>query len=368
MTHDDDVWEAIAARLPGLRRPARARGADRREVADRLNAIEREVARDPSAAFTWDERAGAQLTASGRTFQAGHFSTPSIGELESRARQRPASGAVSFSVLLGTHIHTDIGALQAMAGPQSLFQVASQFNCLEAPGPSLAAITDYVYDSTQGPRAAVSAFPGAFLRHYAAPAADGSRFTQTRGRQIDLLNAVADGAIAEVLNGYLRAGGISNPPAFESAVVERFDEIRIGVQDGIEVVYGRNWGGPVEAPAPAIAQVFTSTMALGMYSGGETQEFDATCRQLLRAAYLGTLLAAFDLGRQTVVLTQIGGGAFGNPPRTIWDAMLWAIDRASAMAPFDVTVVLNARIVDASIRHEEVLAATHARRGGVVNT
>ena len=30
---------------------------------------------------------------------------------------------------------TDIGSLQATAGPGMLFQVASQFNCLEAPGP-----------------------------------------------------------------------------------------------------------------------------------------------------------------------------------------------------------------------------------------
>jgi len=37
----------------------------------------------------------------------------------------------------------DIGALQATSGDGTLFQVASQFNCLEATGPHVSRVADY---------------------------------------------------------------------------------------------------------------------------------------------------------------------------------------------------------------------------------
>ena len=51
---------------------------------------------------------------------------------------------------------TDIGALQASAPPGSLFQVASQFNCLESPGAYVTPVAAYLGDPTQGPRASIS--------------------------------------------------------------------------------------------------------------------------------------------------------------------------------------------------------------------
>jgi AhpD family alkylhydroperoxidase len=92
-------------------------------------------------------------------------------------------------VLDGASPATDIGALQATAPAGSLFQVASQFNCLEAPYATVTDIADYFHDSTQGPRASISAFPGTFVRHYAAPGRAGTRFVQTtNGRQLNLLD------------------------------------------------------------------------------------------------------------------------------------------------------------------------------------
>ena len=85
---------------------------------------------------------------------------------------------VRFFVLDGASPVTDIGALQATAPAGSLFQVASQFNCLEAPDARITRVADYIHDPTQGPRASISAFPGTFIRHYAAPTAEGARFVQ----------------------------------------------------------------------------------------------------------------------------------------------------------------------------------------------
>jgi hypothetical protein len=349
----DRAWEALRKCLPGLRKPASAETRSRAEVGAWLTRVEADVNRNVGAAFTLDDRGVASLKAGGRSYRAGRFATPTIGELEARIRQRGKAGALSFSVVTGEHPLTDIGALQATAGANTLFQVASQFNCLEAPGPTKVPIAGYVHDNTQGPRASVSAFPGTFLRHYAAPVAD-------------LLADAIEPEFAEVLNGYLTTRGVTDAVAFERALETNFEKIRIGVHDDIEVVFGGNWGGPVDADALTIAQTFTSTMALGGYSDHTGTDFNGACTSLLRAAYLGTLLAAFDLHKQAVVLTLIGGGAFANPPRLIWEALLWALDRAHDLAPADLVVVLNARRMSADIPHEDIRTAVQARNGRLV--
>jgi hypothetical protein len=364
--HPDETWDSLKGLLPGLRRPALGGGLRRAEVGALLARIEDDVKRDVARAFEWDGDGGAWLTAAARSHRAGRFSTPSIEELEARVGRCGQRGQITFSVLLGGHALTDIGSLQAMAGPGTVFQVASQFNCLEAPGPTLARLADYVHDNTQGPRASVSAFPGTFMRHYAAPAPDGTRFTQTGARQLGLLADALAPEVAEVQGGYLMARGVQSPLALERALEAGFGRIRVGVHDGVDVVLGTNWGGHVEAGGHTIAQVFTSTMALGAYNGGAGDEFAGSCTWLLRAAYLGTFLAALDLGKRAVVLTLIGGGAFGNPLRSIWDAIVWAIDRANGLAPSDLTVVLNARDMASDVPRDEVADAVRARDGAIV--
>jgi hypothetical protein len=361
------LWDALSERLPGLRRPAVTRGLSRDDVAAVLGQIEAAVARDVARAFVWGDDGSARLTVAGRTHRAGRFAIPTIGELEGRVRHRAKNGRVTLSVVLGAHPLTDVGALQAMAGPGTLFQVASQFNCLEAPGPYLVPIADYVDDNTQGPRAAVSAYPGTFLRHYAAPAHEGTRFTQTSTRQINLLADALPPDVAVVDGGYLRAGSTADPQALQHTLEAGFDRIRVGVHDEVDVVFGGNWGGPVATDAPTIAQVCTSTMALGMYSRAAGDAFDGACSVLLRAAYLGTLLAALDLGKQAVVLTLIGGGAFGNSLRSIWDALQWAVDQAADLAPSDLAVVLNARVMGSEVPRVEVAGAVGARNGAIVD-
>jgi hypothetical protein len=130
------------------------------------------------------------------------FATPTFGELRARCRPR-VSPPVRFAVVLGADEITDIGALQASAPPRMLFQVASQFNCLESPGPYVVRVAEYFNDPTQGPRTAVSGFPGALLRHYAAPGLDGTRFVQTGARHLNVVADAVPSSIAEVRSGYL---------------------------------------------------------------------------------------------------------------------------------------------------------------------
>ncbi len=63
-------------------------------------------------------------------------------------------------------------------------------------------VARYFSDPTQGPRAAISAFPATLLRHYAAPGADGARFVQaTDGPQIDLLGDALGPGVSGLAHG-----------------------------------------------------------------------------------------------------------------------------------------------------------------------
>ena len=339
-----------------------AGGGDRAVVRE----VEAAVRADPAGAISFDGRGAATVRALGRTWAAGRFEIPLLWSLKLRARARPDDGAQRLFVLFGERPATDIGALQASAPPGTIFQVASQFNCLESPGPYVVPVANYLHDPTQGPRASISAFPGTLVRHYAAPSTDGRRFTQTSdAEQVDLLADVCTPEVARVRNGYLREANIGAVESFAEALEHRFDAVRVGVHDDVEVALGYNWDGAVEG-APRVAQVFTSTLAAGLYgrvADAQSPLYDV-CRHLLRAAYLGTLLAARALGHRTAVLTLIGGGVFGNPIGLIWESILWACDEAARLAPGALDVVVNGRNLAGEV-DPAALAAACTARGGV---
>jgi hypothetical protein len=326
-----------------------------------VERVERVVAANPTEAITFDTEGKATVHAEGRAFQAGRFATPSIREL--RARASGGTSRSRLTVLQGASPLTDIGFLQAALPSGTTFQVASQFNCLEAPDEMVVPVRRYLNDPTQGPRAAISAFPAALLRHYAAPARDGSRFVQSEQRQLNLLADALPEKVARVQCGYLMAQNISDRAAAADALEKNFESIRVGVAMGAEVVMGANWDGAV-LPGQIISQVLTSTFAGGGYSGDARIEGDIEriARSLLRAAYLGTFLAADD----GVVLTLIGGGVFGNHHSLILSSLLWALDARDRCSSKPLDVVLNARQLDETVTPEWVEEAARARDGSVI--
>lgn len=363
MTDVPDLLDAVLTGTPAGLDAARAQVLASRGKGDlaQVAVAERALRLSPDVLRFADDGA-ASVVVEERTYAAGRFALRSLGELRAAVAGRTGP-APTFSVVAGGGPVADIGALQAWAPGGTLFQVASQFNCLESPGPYLVEVADYVHDSTQGPRASISAFPGTLLRHYAAPDGAGGTFTQTSDRQLDLLADALPPEVGRVRGGYLKARHLDAEDV-AAALAERFEAIRVGVHDDVEVVLGADWDGAV-ADRPRIAQVFTSTLAAGMYGGGEqvTGAVAEVCTSLLRAANLGTLLAALDLGRSRVLLTMVGGGVFGNPHPLILEAILWAVDQVAAMGVGPLQVVLNAFHLEDVDRGR--LARQCAVRGGV---
>lgn len=367
------------AALPHLQRELEAQTAIVKASAgrgdrDQVAAAETTVRKDPSVCFSCDDHGVATLKAAGRTWCAGRFETPSLRSLLERARSARApagkgSGHLRLWVLDGVSPVTDIGALQAYGDQHTAYQVASQFNCLESRDPFVTPVASYFGDPTQGPRASISAFPATLLRHYFAPAADGSRFVQvTDKRQIDLLADVCERTVAYQSNGYLTTDTINDPAAFIAALEANFDLIRVGVHDRAQVVLGYNWDGSVEdSEHRLITQVFTSTFARGGYEGRKFGGpiLDDACRYLLRAAYLGTLLAAVTMGRTRLVLTLIGGGAFGNPHPLIWESIQWALAETEPLLVKDIDVVVNGYNLQDHIDRDTIVGPVRAR-GGVL--
>lgn len=345
---------ALALATPGL-------GRD--EVGLRLERLEARVRAAPERAFEVDPDGRATLRgADGERWAAGRFETPTLGELERRLAGRP-SGPVTLHVLVGAAPMADVAALQAAAEPGTLFQVASQFNCLEAPGLAVVPVASYVDDATQGPRAAVSAFPGTFLRHYRAPDGSGGWFSQGE-REIELLGDALDAGLARVSHGYLLVEGVPDPGRARAALAARFDHVRVGLHEGVQVALGHAWGGPVPGDV-RIAQVFTAAMALS-YGAPPSPEHLALARELLCAGQYGTLLGAAALGSRRAVLTLVGGGVFGNPVRDVWRAILWALDRYQARGAPPLEVVLNGFHLAERVPPEELLAEARARGGALV--
>jgi hypothetical protein len=346
-------------------------GTAGRGQADLVETAELAVrAAGPGAAFSFGADGFATLRVGEHTWHAGRFETPSIAELRERAGSAGARGGrLCLWVLDGAGLVTDVGGLQATAPAGSLFQAASQFNCLESPGPYLTPVVQYFRDRTQGPRASISAFPGTLLRHYAAPDPHGQRFVQTDETQLNLLADVFGPEVARVQSGYLMAHNVRDPAGLVAALTDRFESIRVGVHEGVQVVLGYDFeGAVVDSEHRRIAQVFTSTVAGGGYGGAglSAAEFEVACRQLLRAAYLGTLLAAAALGQRRAVLTLIGGGVFGNPIPLIWDAIHWAAAQVAPLLSRDLDVIVNGRNLGSSVPRESIVAAVRERGGALL--
>lgn len=265
----------------------------------------------------------------------------SIGvlELPSLAQLRGRVGALSGApgVTRESQATGDVRALHRSARyAGAVFQVASQFNLLEMVGPHVTpdhGVTCYEHDHTQGPACAIAAGAATIYRNYFV-ALDGG-IGQQGARQINTLSELGAAlgherrALWDYRNGYAlgSAEGLRriNQQLAHADAAQR-DRLRgllrVGVQWDVEVTDG------VPAPGPEVTQVFCSAMPVA-YSDQPAQAWEPLATLVLEAAYEATLLVGAlnrvrPTGSDQVLLTRLGGGAFGNEPGWI-DA---AIERA----------------------------------------
>ena len=232
--------------------------------------------------------------------------------------------------------------------PKSMFQVASNFNGIEtidetATPDSEDFTTNYIYDHTQGPGASVSAGPAAIARVFAAfydeskPAGEWAQ----RGldHQINMLSDVS--GYYNVINGYVVNsvnGSDQTQPLMDTSeeyVNSIAGKVKLCVHENADVTFGARYYDDDENDYMAVLkephrinQVFTAAMNLRQGPNGKAnqmlQDSPAKSRVLLRASYVGSYLAAVNTGCESLYLTLIGGGAFGNDLNIIFDEIIYA--------------------------------------------
>jgi hypothetical protein len=281
--------------------------------------------------------AGDELvsTVNGNRYGIGTLEVLTLAELRSR---------VGFPHAERSTVRCVTGEARSMhADPElegAVFQVASQFNLLEMTGPSVTpedGVTRYSSDHTQGPACAVAAGAATIYRNYFAPV-DGE-YGQTRNRQIDGLAAVGAALSAKLgrpvadlwtmRNGYALCteAGLD---AITRLIAEATDEVRnqlrgelaIGLHRHVQVTDVLN------GPRRHVSQAFCSALPVA-YGSVTPSAWEAFARLVLEATYEATLLAAVEQsqagGSNIVLLTRVGGGAFGNADKWIDDAIVRAV-------------------------------------------
>eukprot|EP00747_Dinoflagellata_sp_TGD_P059663 gnl/TRDRNA2_/TRDRNA2_151668_c0_seq1.p1 gnl/TRDRNA2_/TRDRNA2_151668_c0~~gnl/TRDRNA2_/TRDRNA2_151668_c0_seq1.p1 ORF type:complete len:469 (+),score=91.08 gnl/TRDRNA2_/TRDRNA2_151668_c0_seq1:83-1489(+) len=283
---------------------------------------------------------------SGKRFHVGPFEVLSLQDLQCRA----ASSSGQANEHSGLCFKNVVGNAQTLHRAEenagAVFQVASQFNCLEMNEPGARpedGVTRYYNDATQGPACAVVCPAATVFRNYLVEG-KGQGF----GHQIDCLSGVGE-FVNNTKNGYWRMKNgyclpqgpdsigklsklISNDKALEEAVRTR---TQVGV----------HWDTEVHKQSHRVCQVFCSALPVAYAKSTKSEHWKAFAQVVLEACYDATLAAATCLAAQRgnssrvkVYLTAVGGGAFGNRSQWIIDAIERAL-KTHAAAPLDVMLV-----------------------------
>jgi hypothetical protein len=271
-----------------------------------------------------------------RSFGIGQLELVSLAELRERASQVKPHGRLTVINVRGDvrRMHQDA----KYAG--ALFQVASQFNLLEMVGPDVTpedGVTRYQHDATQGPACAIAAGAATIYRNYFVPVGD--QLGQSRDRQLDGLADLGEALslrlatsvpeLWKMRNGYALAtreglhrirGHLTSASEPELETLRGL--LRIGLHTDVEVT------DCDQTSAALVSQAFCSALPV-RYSALAASEWEPFARLVLEAAYEATLLAGLlNSARgasRKVLLTQLGGGAFGNEPGWILDAIRRAL-------------------------------------------
>ncbi|MEA5410680.1 hypothetical protein VB737_02765 [Synechococcus sp. BA-120 BA3] len=289
---------------------------------------------------------GETLTshANRRVLVCGRLETPSLAEL----RERVASSGDPVVTLRVREVVANVQNLHAEASnADALFQVASQFNLLEMLSPDVTpehGVGIYEHDHTQGPACAIAAGAGTIYRNYFADV--NGQTGQSARHQIDCLADLGialgntEGRLWEMRNGYplaSQAGLVEISERLTSADEDQRDGwrqlLRVGIQWRTQVT--------LKDCRHLVSQAYGSALPVA-YSRHAPALWAPFARLILEASYEATICAAIlnsaQHGSNSVFLTLLGGGAFGNETDWILDGLQRALN-LHRHADLDVAIV-----------------------------
>jgi hypothetical protein len=267
----------------------------------------------------------------GKVLVCGQLETPTLAELRERVHASGhKKGNISVREVVANvqHLHTDV----SNAG--SLFQVASQFNLLEMVSPNYTpedGVGIYEHDRTQGPACAIAAGAGTIYRNYFAIV--NGQTGQSASNQIDCLADIGtawgntESRLWAMRNGYALAsqnGLVEIAQRLKASSESELDRVRQLLRIGIQ------WNTQVTLndARHLVSQAYCSALPVA-YSRHALHLWTPFARLILEAAYEATfctaILNSMSHGSNRLFLTLLGGGAFGNEPAWIVDAIQRAL-------------------------------------------
>ena len=273
-----------------------------------------------------------------QVYLIGDFSNPSVAELKHLVKNSYYSPGIP---IFRCKIVGDIFLLHSRPENRgALFQAASQFNCLEFIDPEITpedGVTIYSSDPTQGPACAIPTGPATVYRNYFFPFQQG--IGQTRDRQINNLESIQQILLDiygkrffRVKNGYTVADKkdlvelnqiLANPDLCQLLI----EQLKVGFLKSAEVVF-RDRYNILGDPDQLVSQLYVS--ALSIAYAGNNKDWYPLAEIILNAAYEATIYAGLlnylETENNKVYLTLLGGGAFGNPPNLIVNAIKRAVN------------------------------------------
>lgn len=280
----------------------------------------------------------------GKSWLCGELETPTLAQLRQRVRHIKRDLApISVRNVVGNvqHLHLN------RANENAVFQVASQFNLLEMTSPRVTpecGVGIYEHDFTQGPACAIAAGAGTIYRNYFVDI--NGRIGQTADNQIDCLSGIAklfDNSkqrLWKMVNGYAlpSAEGLEEINRKLKGMDEAaLDDVRQALQIGL------HWDTQVTLgdASHTVSQAYCSAMPVA-YTPHTKELWAPLAKLVLEAAYEATICTAIlnvDRNRNNrLFLTRLGGGAFGNNPDWITDAISRSLELYSDSG-LDVAIV-----------------------------
>ena len=280
----------------------------------------------------------------GKSWLCGELETQTLAQLRQRVHNTKYD-------LAPISVRNVVGNVQNLhlnrANENAVFQVASQFNLLEMTSPRVTpecGVGIYEHDFTQGPACAIAAGAGTIYRNYFVDI--NGRIGQTADNQIDCLSGIAkllDNSkqrLWKMVNGYAlpSAEGLEEiNRKLESMDEAALDTVRQALQIGL------HWDTQVTLgdASHTVSQAYCSAMPVA-YTPHTKELWAPLAKLVLEAAYEATICAAILNGYRNrnnrLFLTRLGGGAFGNNPDWITDAISRSLELYSDSG-LDVAIV-----------------------------